>query len=143
MVKSASDGVKAPEEVDQVDRSVVANPAQARQLLAAVTYVGRLSGRGKRLRAMYACMYYGGLRPSEATGLRREDCELPDLCACTGECSCGLPVSAWGRLTLTRSRPSPGRLTPTADRHMMTRASSGGRSVTSASFHIRSCPPFQ
>jgi integrase len=101
---------KAPEKVEHVDRSVVANPAQARQLLAAVTYVGRLSGRGKRLRAMYACMYYGGLRPSEATGLRRQDCELPDLCACPGECSCGLPPSAWGRLTLTRSRPSPGRL---------------------------------
>jgi hypothetical protein len=75
---------KAPEKIEQVDRSVVANPAQARQLLAAVTYVGRLSGRGARMRAMYACMYYGGLRPSEAIGLRQQDCELPDLCACTG-----------------------------------------------------------
>ncbi|MFB9834184.1 hypothetical protein [Actinoallomurus acaciae] len=37
---------KAPERVEQVDRSVVANPVQARQLLAAVTYVGRMSGRG-------------------------------------------------------------------------------------------------
>lgn len=82
---------KAPERVEQVDRSVVANPAQARQLLAAVTYVGRLSSRGARLRAMYACMYYGGFRPSEATGLRRQDCELPDLCVCIGDCSCELP----------------------------------------------------
>lgn len=71
---------KAPEKTDQVDRSVVANPAQVRQLLAFVTYVGPLGGRGTRLRAMYACMYYGGLRPSEAAGLRRQDCELPDLC---------------------------------------------------------------
>jgi integrase len=101
---------KAPEKIEQVDRSVVVNPAQARQLLAAVTYVGRLSGRGARMRAMYACMYYGGLRPSEAIGLRRQDCELPDLCACTGECSCDLPASAWGRLTLTKSRPRPGKL---------------------------------
>jgi len=101
---------KAPEKTDQVDRSVVANPAQVRQLLAFVTYVGPLGGRGTRLRAMYACMYYGGLRPSEAAGLRRQDCELPDLCACVGDCSCGLPVSEWGRLTLTKSRPGPGRL---------------------------------
>lgn len=71
---------KAPEKVEQVDRSVVANPAQARQLLAAVTYVGRLSGRGARLRAMYACMYYGGLRPSEAMGLRRQDCGARPVC---------------------------------------------------------------
>lgn len=101
---------KAPDKVEQVDRSVVANPAQARQLLAAVTYVGRLNGRGARLRALYACMYYGGLRPSEATGLRRQDCEIPELCGCEGDCSCGLPKAAWGRLVLARSRPGPGRL---------------------------------
>ncbi|MDN3356824.1 hypothetical protein [Actinomadura sp. DC4] len=101
---------KAPERVEQVDRSVVANSTQARQLLAAVTYVGRLSGRGQRLRAMYACMYYGGLRPSEAVGLRRRDCELPELCACQGECSCGRPKAAWGRLVLVKSRPGPGKL---------------------------------
>jgi integrase len=101
---------KAPERVEQVDRSVVANPTQARQLLAAVTYVGRFNGRGRRLRALYACMYYGGLRPSEATALRRQDCELPDLCACDGECSCGLSKTAWGRLVLSKSRPGPGRL---------------------------------
>jgi integrase len=101
---------KVPERVEQVDRSVVANPVQARQLLAAVTYVGRLSGRGRRLRAMYACMYYGGLRPAEATGLRRQDCELPELCGCGGECSCGRPKAAWGRLVLVKSRPGPGKL---------------------------------
>jgi hypothetical protein len=37
---------KAPEKIEQVDRSVVANPAQARQLLAAVTYVSAVWSRG-------------------------------------------------------------------------------------------------
>ena len=64
----------------------------------------------RAFRALYACMYYGGLRPSETVGLRQQDCELPDLCACTGECSCDLPASVWGRLTLSRSRPRPGKL---------------------------------
>lgn len=99
-----------PRAAAQLLLNAVANPAQARQLLAAVTYVGRLSGRAARMRAMYACMYYGGPRPSEAIGLRRQDCELPDLCACTRDCSCDLPASAWGRLTLTKSRPRPGKL---------------------------------
>lgn len=101
---------KAPEKVEQIDRSVVVNPAQARQLLAAVTYIGRLNGRGRRLRALYACMYYGGLRPSEATGLRRQDCELPQLCSCDGDCIGGLPTTAWGRLLLAKTRPGPGKL---------------------------------
>lgn len=101
---------KAPEPVEQIDRSVVANPRQARQLLTALTYVGRYDGRGRRLPALYRCMYFAGLRPSEAIGLRRQDCELPELCRCGGECSCGLPASEWGRLVLAKSRPRPGRL---------------------------------
>jgi len=44
----------APKVADTVDRRVVVNPAQARQLLAATTYVGRASGR--RLTAFFACM---------------------------------------------------------------------------------------
>jgi hypothetical protein len=35
----------APKVADTVDRRVVVNPAQGRQLLAATTYVGRESGR--------------------------------------------------------------------------------------------------
>ena len=35
------------------------NPAQARKLLAAVTYVGRYRGRGRRMRALYACLLGG------------------------------------------------------------------------------------
>jgi hypothetical protein len=44
----------------EIDRRVVVNPRQARELLTAVTYVGR--SRGAMLAAMFACMYYGGLR---------------------------------------------------------------------------------
>ncbi|WP_243772301.1 hypothetical protein [Actinomadura barringtoniae] len=51
---------------DSVDRRVVVNPSQGRELLTAVSYVGRT--RGPRLRAMFACMYFAGLRPGE--GLR-------------------------------------------------------------------------
>jgi hypothetical protein len=43
---------KTPEKVQQIDWSVVVNPVQARQLLAAVTYVGRYRGRGRRLREL-------------------------------------------------------------------------------------------
>src|SRR5690606_23205876 len=43
--------------VTAVDRRVVVNPSQARELLTAVTYVGA-RGRGERLRAFYACLYF-------------------------------------------------------------------------------------
>lgn len=36
-------------------------------------------------------MYFGGLRPAEAAGLREKDCHLP--------------VSGWGLLTLEKTRP--------------------------------------
>jgi integrase len=80
--------------VGAVDRRVVVNPAQARELLAAVTYVGR-RGRGERLRAFFACMYFAALRPGEALGLRERDCYLPK--------------TGWGRLTLEKSRPQAGK----------------------------------
>jgi hypothetical protein len=41
----------------------VVNPAQAAILLVAVTYVGK-RGRGKRLMAFFACMYYAAMRPA-------------------------------------------------------------------------------
>ncbi len=80
--------------VGVVDRRVVVAPDQARELLAAVSYVGR-RGRGDRLRAFYACMYFAALRPSEALGLRESDCWLP--------------ASEWGRLTLEKTRPQAGK----------------------------------
>ncbi|WP_306291646.1 hypothetical protein [Microbispora sp. GKU 823] len=43
----------------EIDRPVVVNPAQARELLVALTYCGRK--RGPMLVAMFACMYFGDL----------------------------------------------------------------------------------
>ena len=90
---------KPPKVSEVVDRRVVVNPRQARELLTAVTYVGQQRrgpyARGQRLRAFYACMYFAALRPAEVVGLRRQDCHLP--------------ATGWGRLTLEKSRPEVNR----------------------------------
>lgn len=74
---------KAPETADQVDRRVVASPAQVRQLLAAT------AAQRPELAAFFACLYYAFLRPAEAAAL---------ALGC-----CGLPASGWGRLILSGS----------------------------------------
>ena len=82
--------------VQEVDRRVVVNPRQARELLTALTYVGgyeRASGR--RLKAFFGCLYYAAMRPGEALGLRRSDCTLP--------------ASGWGRIELAETRPTAGK----------------------------------
>jgi integrase len=66
------------------------NPQQARALLTAVTYVGR-KDRARHLRGFFACLYFGGLRPAEALGLRKQDCHLP--------------ATGWGRFVLAKSKP--------------------------------------
>ncbi|MEV4076676.1 tyrosine-type recombinase/integrase [Nonomuraea fuscirosea] len=81
--------LRRPKSSGEIDRRVVVNPAQARELLVAVTYCGRT--RGAMLMAMFACMYFGGLRPAEAAGLREKDCHLP--------------ASGWGLLTLEKTAP--------------------------------------
>jgi integrase len=90
---------KPPRVSEVVDRRVVVNPRQARELLTAVTYVGQQRrgphARGQRLMAFYACLYYAALRPGEAVALRRQDCYIPD--------------TGWGRLTLEISRPEVNR----------------------------------
>ncbi len=90
---------KPPKVSDVVDRRVVVNPQQARELLTAITYAGhQLPGRfsrGRRLMALFACMYFAALRPSEAVALRLQDCHLP--------------ARGWGRLTLEKSRPEVNR----------------------------------
>jgi integrase len=90
---------KPPKVSEVIDRRAVVNPRQARELLTAVTYVGyqphgRYS-RGHRLMALFACMYYAALRPSEVVALRQQDCHLP--------------AGGWGRLTLEKSRPEVNR----------------------------------
>ncbi|TKT02773.1 tyrosine-type recombinase/integrase [Streptomyces lasalocidi] len=87
---------KKPKVVGEVDPRVVANPVQARSLLTAVSYVGGYGrARGRRLVGLFACMYYGALRPAEAVGLTNADLKLPE--------------TGWGTLLLNRTRPSVGK----------------------------------
>jgi len=79
---------KAPKGTDVVDRRVVVNPQQARALLDAVW------DRDPALAAFFACLYYAGLRPAEARGLRVDDCRLPER--------------GWGRILLVRSHQTAG-----------------------------------
>jgi integrase len=81
---------KPPTVAELADRRVVVNPRQARELLTAVTYVGR-PWRARHLRAFFACMYFAALRPAEVKALRRDGCYLPG--------------SGWGKLMLSSSRP--------------------------------------
>ncbi|MFF3640342.1 tyrosine-type recombinase/integrase [Streptomyces sp. NPDC002564] len=82
--------------VQEVDRRVVVNPRQARELLTALTYVGEYGrASGRRLRAFFGCLYYAAVRPGEALGLRRTDCFLPD--------------NGWGRIELAETRPTAGK----------------------------------
>lgn len=78
----------APKTTEVVDRRVVVNPGQARALLAAVWE------HDPAVAAFFACLYYAGLRPAEARGLRLEDCTLPD--------------AGWGRLLLVGSHQTSG-----------------------------------
>ena len=83
----------APKTTGVVDPQVVVNRRQADALLAAVARLGRM---GQRLVAFFGCMYYAGLRPSEAVDLRRANLDLP-----AGD--------GWGTLYLRRSAPAVGR----------------------------------
>ena len=86
----------APKMVEEVDPRVVANPAQVRQLLTAVTYVGRRNrDRGAHLAAFFAVGYYAAARPAEGLALRVQDCALP--------------AHGWGELALGESRPAAGK----------------------------------
>jgi integrase len=58
---------KAPDVEQAVDRRRVASPAQMRLLLDAIRSTGK--SQGARLVALFGCMYYGMLRPSEAVSL--------------------------------------------------------------------------
>ena len=81
------------EVTEEINPRVVASPEQVRDLFAAVSYLG--PRRGQRLIAFYACLYFGMLRPSEASGLRRDDCILPE--------------AGWGKLDLADTRPAVGK----------------------------------
>jgi integrase len=64
-----------------------------RQLLDAIRSTG--ISQGSRLVALYGCMYYAMLRPSEAVSLRLDECELP--------------ADGWGLLEFREVRSAAGR----------------------------------
>jgi integrase len=84
---------KAPEVDQAVDRRRVPNPAQMRSLLDAIRSTGK--SQGPRLGALYGCMYYGMLRPSEAVALLLDECHLP--------------AAGWGRLEFREVQSAAGR----------------------------------
>ena len=84
---------KAPEVSSAVDRRRVANPDQMRLLLDAIRATGLT--QGPRLAALYGCMYYGMLRPSEAASLLLDECTLPE--------------TGWGLLEFSEVRSAAGR----------------------------------
>ncbi|MFF5210396.1 hypothetical protein [Streptosporangium sp. NPDC000396] len=102
---------KPPKTTETVDPRVAVDPRQARELLTMVTYVGG-RGRGRRLMALFACMYYAALRPAEAIGLRLQDCHLP--------------AKGWERLTSTSPDPRSTRSGPTAGTRTRNGASNTG-----------------
>ncbi|WP_329107091.1 tyrosine-type recombinase/integrase [Micromonospora sp. NBC_01699] len=108
----------APEVAQAIDRRVVANPVQVAALLEAVESLGN---RADRVTAFFGCLYYAGMRPSEAADLRRDDCDLPghcpdcesdfdDLAAVQSSASCDHEKiePRWGRLVLAGTAPRAG-----------------------------------
>lgn len=83
---------RRPRVVDAVDRRSVANPTQARRLLAAVR---DHSDYGRHLLAFFALLYFAALRPGEALDVHADDLTLPR--------------KGWGEVWLARSNPQPGR----------------------------------
>lgn len=66
------------------------------QLLASVSYVGTWDRKkGRHLAGFHAVSCFAGLHPSEAVGLRRADCFLPE--------------KGWGVLTLHGTHPVSGK----------------------------------
>lgn len=96
---------RAPKVAHEVDRRVVVNPAQARALLEAVR-TQRPSG--PRLVAFFGVLYYSGLRPEEAIGLRRQDIRLPAPVQ-DGSRERSEHGDAWGELHLRDARPDAGK----------------------------------
>lgn len=108
----------APEVAQAIDRRVVANPVQVASLLEAVRSLGK---RADRVVAFFGCIYYAGMRPSEAADLRRDDCVLSGRCRdCGADFANALAVGPsptcvhekidyqWGKVTLAETSPRAG-----------------------------------
>jgi hypothetical protein len=103
---SFSSDPRAPKMAWEVDRRVVVNPKQARALLEAVR---AQQPSGPRLVAFFGVLYYSGLRPEEAIGLRHRDVVIPDVADNSGALSGGDPGSQWGELHLRKAKPDVGK----------------------------------
>jgi integrase len=97
---------RAPKMAWEVDRRVVVNPKQARALLEAVRVQ---QPSGLRLVAFFGVLYYSGLRPEEATGLRRRDVVLPAAADDPATRSGAEAADQWGELHLRAARPEVGK----------------------------------
>ncbi|MDN3351794.1 site-specific integrase [Actinomadura sp. DC4] len=84
---------RPPEVVVELNRRRVPNPVQVRALLDAIKGVGET--QGPRLVALFACMYYAMLRPSEAMALTKDACHLPN--------------EGWGYLEIDEAMSDGGR----------------------------------
>lgn len=107
---------RAPTHTDVVDRRVVVNPTQARDLLKAVRRIY------PSLEAFFACIYYAGMRPAEVRHLTTKGLHLPDN------------ATSWGTLTLEGSTQTSGRAwtdtgLPNEDRALKHRARRATRDV--------------
>jgi integrase len=97
---------RAPRVTPEVDRRVVVNPSQARALLEAVRVQ---EPSGPRLVAFFGVLYYSGLRPEEAVGLRRQDVVLPELVWDDAGQTWTELGDQWGELHLRTARPDAGK----------------------------------
>lgn len=84
----------APKIAEAVDPRVLIDRDRAEALFAALAAQGI---PGRRLIAFFGCLYYAGLRPSEAVALRRDSLTFPT------------ETGAWGEIHLDRSTPAAGR----------------------------------
>jgi integrase len=106
----------APKSADTIDRQVVANPAQARALLAAV------ANDKPELEAFFGCMYYAAMRPEEVLHLREDEYQRPE------------EADGWGWFHLTGATVSVGTEwgdadSTTEDRALKHRAKNATRDV--------------
>lgn len=74
---------KTPKDTESIDRRVVVNPQQARDLFVGVRSID------PALEAFFGCLYLAALRPAEAKHLAEDDCTLPE--------------TGWGELHLVGS----------------------------------------
>ena len=84
------------------------------KLIAVIGTVGKT--QGPRLRAVFGCMYYGMLRPSEAVSLLLTECTLPE--------------EGWGLLEFSEISSPAGRdWTDTGEVHQASRPKGGPRNA--------------